>query len=207
MVIAGTSTLSLNPYQDIKNSSPQVRRFLVHDTQWPRFQVFVQVKAGEPFLDYGTVHASDAEMALLNARDVFARRPACVAMWVVPVEGIFSKTSQELKTWNDTSSMDNAKVPEPYYVFTKPKSIGTQTLLGQVKAASPEQALLLALKQYQNKKSTFVWWVFPARLVLSSQEQDIPSLYAPAGEKNFRLSTDYKTVTAIRKLRQQDVEE
>ncbi len=178
-----------------------------NDTQWPRFQVFVQGKMGEPFLDFGSVHAPDAEMALLNARDVFARRPACVAMWVVPAERIFSKTAEELHTWDGTHAPDSPETREPYYVFAKPKSAGTQTLLGQVEASSPEAALLSALKKYPKKKSAFVWWVFPACLVLASQEQDIPSLYAPADEKNFRLSTDYKTVTAMRKLRQSGPEE
>lgn len=177
---------------------------MINDTQWPRFQVFVQVKPGQPFLDYGSVHAPDAEMALLNARDVFARRPACVAMWVVPAEGIFSKTAQELKTWDGALSSGPAETREPYYVFAKSKSAGTQTLLGQVEANSPEHALLTALKTYKNNKSAFAWWVFPSRLILSSQEQDIPSLYAPADEKNFRLSSEYKTVTAMREIFEQN---
>ena len=174
------------------------------DTQWPRFQVFVQVKPGAPFLDYGSVHAPDLELALLNARDVFARRPDCVAMWVVPAEGIFSKTVQELQDWDSAPAWDNAGNRETYHVFAKPMHAGAQTLLGQVEASSPEHALRLALERYENKKPAFAWWVFPARLALSSQVEDIPSLYAPAREKNFRLSTDYKTITAMRELRQPD---
>jgi ring-1,2-phenylacetyl-CoA epoxidase subunit PaaB len=69
------------------------------DTQWPRFQVLLQEAEGKPHQDVGSVHAPDAEFALLNARDVFARRPACISMWVVPVEAIFSKTAEELKGW------------------------------------------------------------------------------------------------------------
>ncbi|HSF81111.1 MAG TPA: hypothetical protein VLA49_07750 [Anaerolineales bacterium] len=173
---------------------------MANDTQWPRFQVFVQEKHGSPFLDYGSVHAPDPEMALLNARDVFARRPECVAMWVVPAQGIFSKTAQELADWQSMPSPHNVSTPEPYHVFAKSKSVGTQTQIGQVEASSPEGALLLALDRFRKTTTAFAWWVFPAQLVLSSQVQDIPSLYAPAGEKTFRLSTDYKTVTAMRQL-------
>jgi ring-1,2-phenylacetyl-CoA epoxidase subunit PaaB len=68
------------------------------DTQWRRFEVFVQEKVGEPYQNVGAVHAPDAEMALQNARDVFVRRPECVSLWVVPAEMIFAKTAQELET-------------------------------------------------------------------------------------------------------------
>ena len=123
-------------------------------------------------------------------------------MLVVPTECIFSKTAQELLDWESAPVSEAAESRETYHVFAKPKHAGTQTLLGQVEASSPEQALQLALERY--KKPAFAWWVFPARLALSSQVEDIPSLYAPAREKNFRLSTDYKTITAMRELRQPD---
>ena len=38
---------------------------------------------GEPHAHAGSVHAVDAEQALLNARDVYGRRGA-LSMWVVP---------------------------------------------------------------------------------------------------------------------------
>jgi len=37
------------------------------DTQWHRFEVFVQEKAGEPHQNVGAVHAPDEEIALQNA--------------------------------------------------------------------------------------------------------------------------------------------
>jgi hypothetical protein len=40
-----------------------------------RFEVFQQERPGRPHRNIGSVHAPDVEMALLNARDVFARRP------------------------------------------------------------------------------------------------------------------------------------
>ncbi len=67
------------------------------DTQWNRYQVFVQESEGKPHLDYGSVHAPDPELALLNARDVFARRPDCVSMWIVPAEAIHVLTAENLR--------------------------------------------------------------------------------------------------------------
>ncbi len=62
------------------------------DTQWPRYMVFQKMDESKPFVHNGTVHAPDMEMALLNGRDVFGRRPFAVAMYVVGADAIFSKT-------------------------------------------------------------------------------------------------------------------
>lgn len=59
-----------------------------HDTQWPVFEVFHQSARGEAHIHVGSVHAPDAEMALLLAKEQFARRQSCVNLWVVPVEAI-----------------------------------------------------------------------------------------------------------------------
>lgn len=172
------------------------------DTQWPRFEVFIQEKPGAPYLDVGSVHAPDAEIALLNARDVFARRPAAISMWVVPATVIFSKTAQELKELSLEPSTDEpSRMAEPYYVFCKAKSAGTQTLLGTVEAVSPAQAMSQAVTAFSGEKAPFAWWVFPVRSVTQNDPQDADSLYTPAHDKGFRMSTDFHTHTAMRNLK------
>src|ERR1041385_2389773 len=52
--------------------------------QWPLWEVFTQPPGGEPHQHAGSVHAPDAEMALQNARDTYARRGEAVSIWVVP---------------------------------------------------------------------------------------------------------------------------
>lgn len=58
------------------------------DTQWPVYEVFHQQARGEAHVYVGSVHATDPEMALLLAKEQYARRQACVNLWVVPVEAI-----------------------------------------------------------------------------------------------------------------------
>lgn len=58
------------------------------DTQWIAWEVFHQAKRGAAHLHVGSVHAPDAEMALLLAKEQFARRQACVNLWVVPTTAI-----------------------------------------------------------------------------------------------------------------------
>ena len=48
------------------------------------WEVFVQSETGAPHEHVGSVHATDGEMALQNARDAYARRGNVVSIWVVP---------------------------------------------------------------------------------------------------------------------------
>lgn len=172
------------------------------DTQWPRYQVFLQEKAGAPHQDAGSVHAPDQEMALLNARDVFVRRPECANLWVVPVWGIFSRTAQELQRQDLDSIGDKPpkSLPETYYVFSKAKSAGTQTLVGTLEAVSPEQAMRKAVEEFSGMQPPYAWWVFPARLVLQNDPGDADSMFTPALDKTFRMATDFHTHTAMRQI-------
>ncbi|MFQ5413940.1 MAG: 1,2-phenylacetyl-CoA epoxidase subunit B [Phycisphaerae bacterium] len=58
------------------------------DTQWPIFEVFHQQARGEPHVHVGSIHATDADMALILAKEQYARRQACVNLWVVPAAAI-----------------------------------------------------------------------------------------------------------------------
>jgi ring-1,2-phenylacetyl-CoA epoxidase subunit PaaB len=171
------------------------------DTQWPRFQVFLQEKLGTAHMDVGSVHAPDAEMALFNARDVFVRRPDCTSLWVVPAGAIFSKTREELEVWQADPEDLSGKSEEEYHAFCKAKAAGMHTFAGTLKAASPAQALGRALEEFRQEPPPFVWWVFPARLVMQSSPEDIESHFAPASEKTFRLATDFRTHSSMRQIK------
>ena len=58
------------------------------DTQFSVWEVFIQSKPGQPFRHAGSVHASDKEMALQNARDTYTRRGEGTCLWVVPADAI-----------------------------------------------------------------------------------------------------------------------
>ncbi|HEX9979697.1 MAG TPA: 1,2-phenylacetyl-CoA epoxidase subunit PaaB [Flavobacterium sp.] len=55
---------------------------------WPLWEVFVRSKNGLEHRHCGSLHASDATMALENARDVYTRRSEGVSIWVVPSSAI-----------------------------------------------------------------------------------------------------------------------
>ncbi|NDJ86474.1 MAG: 1,2-phenylacetyl-CoA epoxidase subunit B [Chloroflexi bacterium] len=60
------------------------------DTQWVTWEVLHQEKRGDPHVHVGSVHAPNAEMALILAKEQFARRQKCVNLWVVPTVAIVS---------------------------------------------------------------------------------------------------------------------
>jgi len=64
------------------------------DTQWNVFEVFHQQARGEPHVHVGSIHAPDAEMALVLAKEQYSRRQACVNLWVVPAEAILATANE-----------------------------------------------------------------------------------------------------------------
>jgi ring-1,2-phenylacetyl-CoA epoxidase subunit PaaB len=58
------------------------------NTEWPLFEVFIRSKQGLDHKHAGSLHASDAKMAVRMARDVYTRRQEGVSIWVVPSAAI-----------------------------------------------------------------------------------------------------------------------
>lgn len=54
----------------------------------PLWEVFIRARAGLSHRHVGSVHAPDAEMALLAARDTYTRRGEGLSIWVVPSAAI-----------------------------------------------------------------------------------------------------------------------
>jgi ring-1,2-phenylacetyl-CoA epoxidase subunit PaaB len=51
--------------------------------EWPLWEVFVRPKSGLDHKHCGSLHATDAAMALNLAREVYTRRQEGVSLWVV----------------------------------------------------------------------------------------------------------------------------
>ncbi|MGZ3862930.1 MAG: 1,2-phenylacetyl-CoA epoxidase subunit PaaB [Bacteroidia bacterium] len=66
------------------------------DSQGPLWEVFVQKKAGQPFVHCGSLHAYDKEMALENARDLYTRRSEGTALWIVPAAAIVASSPEDI---------------------------------------------------------------------------------------------------------------
>jgi ring-1,2-phenylacetyl-CoA epoxidase subunit PaaB len=91
-----------------------------NDTQWKLWEVFIQLKTGKPHEHVGNVHAPDAELAIQNARDVYARRDKPVSIWVTPSELITATTLQDNEAFFD--SIDDKVYRHPQF-YKIPKGV------------------------------------------------------------------------------------
>ena len=72
--------------------------------EWPVWEVFTQKRDGAPHEHAGSVHAPDAEMALMNARDVYSRRNEAVNIWVVKSSEIIASTPEDMGSFFDPAN-------------------------------------------------------------------------------------------------------
>ena len=86
------------------------------ERSWPLWEVFSQGKQGAPFEHMGSVHATDAEHALQNARDAYARRNEGVSFWVVPSAAITASTPEDMGPFFDPANDKPYRHPQFYKV-------------------------------------------------------------------------------------------
>ncbi|GIV50452.1 MAG: hypothetical protein KatS3mg038_0973 [Candidatus Kapaibacterium sp.] len=80
-------------------------------THLQTFEVFHQAKSGARHIHVGSIHAPNAELAMVFAKEQYARRSECVNLWVVKSSEIitFSPEDADLfattreKTYRDAS--------------------------------------------------------------------------------------------------------
>jgi ring-1,2-phenylacetyl-CoA epoxidase subunit PaaB len=62
---------------------------------WPLWEVFIRSKNGLDHKHCGSLHATDAQMAIENARDVYTRRMEGISIWVVESKHITASNPDE----------------------------------------------------------------------------------------------------------------
>ena len=65
------------------------------NNEWPLWEVFIRSKNGLEHRHVGSLHATDAKMALENARDVYTRRQEGVSIWVVESNNIVASNPED----------------------------------------------------------------------------------------------------------------
>ena len=119
---------------DNQSLDPRVKRLKLNSSgepvavqegeNWNVFEVFHQEKRGAHHEHVGCVHAPNAQLALVFAKEQFARRKKCVNLWVVRSADILSFDTEDEdmfannldKTYRDASGF---KVMEKINKFKK----------------------------------------------------------------------------------------
>jgi ring-1,2-phenylacetyl-CoA epoxidase subunit PaaB len=112
----------------IKSLDPRITRAGIDDEskdgiqqpmdQWHTYEVFQQKKRGTHHVHVGSLHAPDAELAVLFAKEQYARRGQCVNLWVVKTSDVFA-TEYEDEDIFATTPEKKYREPEVYKVMDR----------------------------------------------------------------------------------------
>ena len=89
--------------------------------EWPLWEVFIRGQHGLNHRHVGSLHAADAEMAILNARDVYTRRNEGVSIWVVETAKISASSPSDKGPYFDPARDKTYRHPT---FFDIPKDVG-----------------------------------------------------------------------------------
>ena len=91
------------------------------DPRLPLWEVFIRPRNGLAHSHVGSVHAADAEMALLAARDVYTRRGEGRSIWVAPASAIHASDPDEKAPFFAPGEDKAFRKPTEYHV---PEEVG-----------------------------------------------------------------------------------
>lgn len=94
--------------------------------QWETYEVFHQKLHGEQHVHVGVVHAPSAELALVFAKEQYARRLKCVNLWVVKTGDITTTSYEDADMFDQATDKTyreayGYKVRDIISQFNKPK--------------------------------------------------------------------------------------
>jgi len=84
--------------------------------EWPLWEVFIRSKQGLSHKHAGSLRASDAEMAINNARDVYTRRSEGISIWVIESNKITASDPADADSLFDPSNTKVYRHPTFYDV-------------------------------------------------------------------------------------------
>ena len=92
------------------------KHFIMNQSEWPLWEVFIRSKQGLDHKHVGSLHAADAVMAVQNARDVYTRRQEGVSIWVVESRHVHASNPDEAAEFFDPASDKAYRHPTFYDV-------------------------------------------------------------------------------------------
>lgn len=71
---------------------------------WPLWEIFIRSRQGLHHKHVGSLHATDEQMAIENARDVYTRRNEGVSIWVVESTHITASSPSDSEAFYDPAN-------------------------------------------------------------------------------------------------------
>lgn len=156
---------------------------------WPRWEAFVRQNGGLAHVHSESVHAPDAETALLNARDAYLRRVEGVSLWVTPAASV---SVWESDSADAPPSGSTLREPCLWEAFVRHRRGLAHLHAGSISAASPAEALDRARRAYVTRDEGVSVWVVPSEDVYAADPVDADALFEPFADKDYRYPTYYE---------------
>lgn len=159
------------------------------------FEVFVQPREGKPYQHEGAVHASDAEMAFVLAKETFTRRFTCSGLWVADTRNVWvSPLSEGTESIYDTypqAPAENGSDNETWEIFHLMRRGKQHIHALKVNATSAEEAVADAkLKLVPGVVIYNIWAIRTSDIRITSEEE--MDFWVTLPEKKFRDAAHYK---------------
>lgn len=90
---------------------------------WSLWEIFIRSKRGLSHKHVGSLRASDAQMAVENARDVYTRRQEGISIWVVESKNITASDPSQKDSLFDPAADKPYRHPTFYNVPDEVKNI------------------------------------------------------------------------------------
>ena len=189
--------------------------------QFGTYEAFHQKKEGAPFVYVGPVHAPEADVAFLFAKEQYSRRFACSGLWVVPTAAItvtkyvgdqesaydtlplLAAAQAPVGTGADETAAEEtayAAGEEDYDIFHLKKRGKAHQHVGKVRASSPAEALQAAKAVFGEQRPVVNVWAARAADFLRSDADD-RDIWTTTPEKKYRDAISYKVQDRIEKFK------
>lgn len=171
--------------------------------QFQTYEAFHQKKEGTAYTYVGPVHAPEADVAFLFAKEQYSRRFPCTGLWVVPTDAIrVSAYVGDQESVYDTVPAAASPVGEEFEIFHLKKRGKAHVHAGTVRAASAEEALQQAKVAFGEQRPVVNVWVVRSADVLRSDEAD-RDMWTTTPEKKYRDAIAYKVQDRIDRFKKE----
>ena len=191
--------------------------------QFETYEVFHQKKEGAAYMYVGPVHAPEADVAFLFAKEQFSRRFACTGLWVVPTAAItVTAYVGDQESAYDTLPLLHAAIQpalaaspaddtaaeeasyaageEDYDIFHLKKRGKAHQHVGKVRASSPAEALQVAKSVFGEQRPLVNVWAVRAADILCSDDED-RDIWTTTPDKKYREAISYRVQDRIEKFK------
>jgi len=176
--------------------------------QFSTFEAFQLVKESKPFEHVGIVHAPDAEIAFLFAKEQYSRRGnTCLAMAIVSTNDMHISAHTEgavniMDNLGEVTDIPADAIEEQWVVFGLKKRGKHHIMLGEVAAKSPTDAYFKAKEHYYSSPLVNLW-ACKKTAILFTDEAD-KDIWNTLSDKKYRDAIAYKSADLINAYKQRE---